>query len=102
MKVTVRSPEGVRYCEGCKSEHLGLRCPSGTKYIDRLRTTRLDGSVTSSQTKQNYYSDEGLKAHFGLDRKERKEQMMDDTKGLGYYDKNRPLSDSEAKVFFGD
>ena len=84
MKISVRSPEGIRHCEGCKGEHVGPRCPEGTSYIQRLRSAQIHGSVTPSKEKKNYYEDEGLKDIFGGDRKERREDMLDATDGRGY------------------
>lgn len=101
-KTTVRSPEGIRHCDGCGGEHLGLRCEPGTKYVDRLRSTQLDGSVTPTQNKRNYYSDDGLTEVFGLNAKERKEQMMEQTGGHGFFDRDRPMTAAAAKHFFGD
>lgn len=53
-------------------------------YLARLRSQRLDASVTPNKTKKNYYDDEPLKEMFnGMDRSERTEQYMEETKGLG-------------------
>lgn len=102
MKVTVRSPEGVRLCDGCGGEHLGLRCPPGTKYKDRLRTTSLDGSVTESRSKANYYEDESYKELFGgYDRKERREKLLDDTHGYGPMSKRENTSPEKFKAIMG-
>lgn len=70
---------GVRYCDDCKSEHLGPPC--GLSFAQRLRSVQLHGSATPSREKKNYFSDEGLKDIFGKDRKEREEELLDETGG---------------------
>lgn len=100
MEVKLRGHTEVRPCEDCGSSHIGV-VPCGMTYLERMRSTSLDGSVTESRTKTKYWDDGPLQNVWGLNAKEREEQMMDDTHGLGYYDKDRPMSDKEAEVFFG-
>lgn len=101
-KLTVRSPEGVRHCDGCGGDHLGLRCEAGTRYKDRLKTTSLDGSVTATRTKRSYYEDESYKDLFGgYDRKERREKLLDDTHGYGPMSKNEDTSPEKFKAIMG-
>lgn len=55
------------------------RC-GGLSFAQRLRTVRLDASVTETRTRRSYYDQEAVSAVFGEDSKER---MDDETKGLG-------------------
>lgn len=81
MKVTVRGGGlGLRDCPDCDSSHLGPAC--GMTYVERLRTTRIDSSATPSRNFTGY-DDDVLTESFGYDKKERKELMMEDTKGFG-------------------
>lgn len=56
----------------------GRECPA--HFRERLRSIRLDTSVTPNRTRENYYDRESIRDQFGEDAHER---MMDATKGLG-------------------
>lgn len=65
-------------CSDCETTHMGLPC--GMRFIDRLRTVRLDTSVTPSRTLRNYYDKGPVAEVFGADSRER---MYDATEGKG-------------------
>lgn len=82
IKVTLRGATTLKHCPDCESEHIGL-VPCGRTFRGRLRSVKLDSSITPTRTKRAYYDDEPLKETFGYDRKERRELYADDTKGKG-------------------
>lgn len=71
----------------------GTQCACGTEpatangvegprcYRARLRSIRLDTSVTETRTRRNYFDAEPINEVFGEDAKER---MLDETDGLGF------------------
>ena len=69
----------MTYCDDCGSEHLGPRC--GMTFAQRMRTVQLDRASLETRTKVNYYDREGVSDVFGADSKE---QMTEETNGLGY------------------
>lgn len=81
MKITTERAHSLRYCEDCGSEHMNAPC--GMKYVDRLRSVRLDSSVTETRTKHNYFDDDALTGTFGKTAAERHEEMMEETQGVG-------------------
>lgn len=99
--VTVRgSGFGLRFCDSCGTEHIGV-VPCGMTFRERLCTTRLDGSVTETRNKRNYYEDESYKELFGgYDRKERREKLMDDTHGYGPLGKSNDPKHFKAVMGF--
>ena len=64
----------------CGSTHMGRPCPPGMTFRDRMRTVRLDASVTESRTRRNYYDREAVREVFGPDSRE---QLLEETRGLG-------------------
>ena len=90
---------GVRACDSCGSEHLGPDC--GLTYAQRLRSVRLDGSVTESRSKARYWDEEPLGDLFqdGLTGKERSELVMDETNGVGYVDNPKDMTPTQEKEF---
>lgn len=52
----------------------------GTHYRDRLRSLRLDSSVTETRTKVDYFDSQAADEAFGADRVE---HYWDETKGYG-------------------
>lgn len=69
----------VRTCEGCGSEHIGPRCATGTRWIDRLRSVKLDPRATPTSNR-NYFDAQVTESVFGADSAER---LLDETKGVG-------------------
>lgn len=65
-------------CPDCGSTHLGSRC--GMTFRQRLRTVRLDSSVTETRTRHRYFDSAALDESFGADRKDR---YWDETEGQG-------------------
>lgn len=68
-------------CIDCGDHHLG-RC-GGLSFVQRLRSVRLDLSLTQTRTRRNYYDRESLDDMFGEDEATRKERYWDETKGMG-------------------
>lgn len=87
MKVSVKGG-ALRFCTDCESTHMG-RVPCGMSYAQRLRSQTTDPSWMPARRAvgnlKNYYDDESVSALFndGLTGKERKEQMLDETEGVG-------------------
>lgn len=72
-----------RFCSSCSSEHIG-QVPCGMTYMQRLGSVRLDGSVTATRDKKKYWDESSLKDFWGgQTESERKEQLMEETKGIG-------------------
>lgn len=94
-------PATPRYCEDCKTDHIG-EVPCGMTWLERMRSTRTDEAVLESRTRKDYFDDEPLKDVFGSDRKERTEEMMEETKGVGAVHSSDRLTEQANKVFFGD
>lgn len=89
-------------CPDCTTTHMGVAC--GSTYAQRLRSVRLDASVTPSRDKVRYYDDESLKDLFGgKSEAERREQLMEETKGIGAVSRAdlAKLSDKQTEVFLG-
>lgn len=83
MKIKTSEHTTLAYCEDCKSEHLAPN-PCGLTWLQRLRTSRLDTRwMPNPPTRRNYYDDQPLQETFGQDRKERREQYLEETKGKG-------------------
>lgn len=70
--------EDISVCPDCGDTHIG-RC-GGLSFAQRLRSVRVDTSVTPSRTPRNYYEPDSIREVFGDDAKER---MDDDTEGRG-------------------
>jgi len=68
----------VRCACGADATANGRECPRC--FRTRLRSVRLDGSVTATRTKQNYYDRTSLDETFGDDRVDR---YWDETDGEG-------------------
>lgn len=91
MSLVVKTRAEIRYCESCKSSHMG-RVPCGLTYSQRIRSMRVDQSWMPAKIESRasgeteYYDDQQLSALFddGLTGEERKEQLMDETQGVGY------------------
>lgn len=71
----------LAHCDDCGSEHLAAPC--GMTFAQRLRSVRLDGSVTPTRSQKNYYDDDALTGVFGNTAQEREERMMEETEGVG-------------------
>jgi hypothetical protein len=71
----------IEVCPDCGDQHMG-RC-GGLSFAARLRSVRLDLSVTESRTLRNYYDHEALDDMFGEDEGTRRERYADETKGMG-------------------
>lgn len=73
----------LAYCADCEGTHMGGRC--GMTFAQRLRSVRLDTSVTPTRTQKNYFDDDALTEVFGgKDADERHEQMLEETRGVEY------------------
>ena len=105
MSIVVKSKTQIEECTDCGSAHLGIK-PCGYPSVDariasmktvRLATEWMPSRTAARQTmvrddngverpEQEYYDDEALTAMFddGLTGKERKELLMEETKGVGY------------------
>lgn len=79
-------------CPDCGQQHLG-RC-GGLPYADRLRSVSLDGTVTFTRTKREYYDREPIDRIFGEDSAE---QLEEQTKGLG-----PAVTDEEGNLWHRD
>ena len=73
--------EEITECPDCGDQHMG-RC-GGLSFAARLRSVRLDSTVTETRSKRNYHDEEALTNLFGKDASERKEQYMEETQGRG-------------------
>lgn len=90
MSITIKGNVELRFCDDCGTSHLGV-VPCGMSYAQRLRTTRLASEWMPAKTDSRqrgdsvYYDDEALSGMFGdgLTGKEREEQMMEETQGVG-------------------
>lgn len=72
----------IAMCPDCGDAHMG-RC-GGLTFAQRLRSVRLDTSVTPTRTPRRYYDAESLDDMFGEDEATRIERYNDDTKGRGF------------------
>lgn len=52
-------------------------------YRERLCSVRLDGTATATRTKQRYWDSSSLDDFWGKDESERREEMLEETKGIG-------------------
>ena len=96
--VKVSEHTTLAHCDDCGSEHLAP-VPCGMTFIQRLRSVNLDGSVTETREKRRYWSSEGMNEMFGNTEAERREELMEDTKGIGYVDDlNSPKAHELAKA----
>lgn len=96
MKVTVKGD--LRACSDCGSSHMG-RVPCGLSYMQRLGSTqRTIGWMDRDKT--NWFDDEPLKEVWGLDKNERKEDLMEQTGGHGFFDSPKDMT-PEAAEYFG-
>ena len=59
----------------------------------------LDPRALPTKDKTNYFDDEVLKDVWGLDKNERKEQLMEDTGGHGFFDRPEDLTPEAARHF---
>src|SRR5262245_60484517 len=66
-------------CPDCGSTHLGRRC--GMTFLERLRTVQVSEANMETVERHNYFDAEGVREAFG---EGSKEQLMDETKGLGF------------------
>ena len=105
MSLQVKRFQGLpavpRYCSDCETEHIG-QVPCGMTWLQRMRSTVLDTEATPSRSRRDYFDDEPLKGIFGADKRERKEEVMEETKGIGALSRRDPMTPEAAKVFFGD
>ena len=98
----------LRDCPSCGSSHMGP-VPCGLTFGERMRSvktaTEWMPSVSDSRARGErvYYDDEHIKPMFGgLDRKERREQMMEETKGFGPIYEDTPYNPEHEKAIFGE
>lgn len=96
MKVTVKG--SLRDCR-CGSSHMGPECPEGTTFRSRLRTMTIDPRALPNKDKKLYWDDEPMKDVFGLDRNERKEDLMEQTGGHGFFDRPEDMTPEAARYF---
>lgn len=100
MSIAVKSRFPLTKCDDCGSEHIGGPC--GMSMAERFRTVKLatewmPARMAARQTvvkdengvertESEYYDDDELTNLFGdgLSGKERKELLMEETKGVGY------------------
>lgn len=73
-------PATPKFCPDCKSEHIG-EVPCGMSWLERVRSTQVDGQVNDSRTKKKYWDQEAVSASFGEDARDK---VMEDTQGRGY------------------
>lgn len=85
-----------RYCPDCKSEHLNAPC--GLAYAQRLRSHQT-AVGWMSRDKKDWFDDQPLKDVWGLDKHERKEQLMEETGGHGFIDNPKDLTPEAAQHF---
>lgn len=71
----------ITLCPDCGDQHMG-RC-GGLTFAQRLRSVRLDTSVTETRTPKNYYDEDALTDMFGEDKQTRRDRYMDETDGRG-------------------
>lgn len=72
-----------RDCSSCGVAHIG-QVPCGMTYLQRLGSVHLDGSATPTRDKKRYWDESSLKDFWGgQSESERKEQLMEETKGIG-------------------
>lgn len=72
-----------RDCSDCGSSHIG-QVPCGMTWIQRMKSTRLDTGWMPNAPRKNYYDRQSVDEMFGgTTEAERKEELMDDTEGLG-------------------
>ena len=85
MKIKTSEHSTLGFCADCKSEHINPGC--GLTWLQRMRSSRLDTQWfpnPPASKRRNFYDDDAVSATFGgLDRKERKEQYLEETKGKG-------------------
>lgn len=76
-------PHEVPVDPDCGRQHLG-RC-GGITLRSRLRTVSADAEASPTRTRRSYYDDDLVTQQFGgMDRKERREDLMDSTQGFSY------------------
>lgn len=69
-------------CPDCDGSHL-VRC-HGESFAARIRTVNLGAEVSEVFRRRSFYDDDLVSHQFGgKDRKERREEYFDDTKGYG-------------------
>lgn len=95
MKVTVRG--ALNDCSDCGSQHMGPAC--GGSFTARLRSMTIDPRALPNKDKKLYWDDEPMKDVFGLDRNERKEDLMEQTGGHGFFDRPEDVTPEAAKYF---
>lgn len=109
MKVTCKGPTEIRLCPDCDHEHIGPPCGTAN-FAERLRSVKTDTSwmpakqvdrADPEKSGKSYYDDETFKDMWGLDRKERKEMMLDETKGFGPLYKDSPNNPDHLDAILG-
>ena len=104
MKIKTSAHSTLAYCEDCNSEHIAP-VPCGLTWLQRLRSTRLDTQWMPnppSSKRRSYYDDEVVKETFGgLDRKERREQYLEETKGKGAITRGERVDKQRVDTILG-
>lgn len=74
----------MKFCSDCSTRHMGV-VPCGG-YLNRLRSVRLDNTVTETRTKRSYFDAESLAGLFKRKPGEVKEEMDEElgSRGLAY------------------
>lgn len=86
LKVSEHST--LAHCPDCESDHIAPN-PCGMSFRQRLSSVQLSGSVTETRTKRKYWDESSLKEFWGgKDEGERRDELMEETKGIGYVDKH--------------
>jgi hypothetical protein len=72
----------IQECPSCGSAHLPPN-PCGLSFGERLRTVRIDPKTLVTRSRKRYYDEEALNQEWGTTARQRKEQLENDTQGLG-------------------
>ena len=103
MKIKTSEHTTLAYCGDCKSEHIAPN-PCGLTWLQRMRSTRLDTQWMPNppdSKRRNYYDDETMKQMFGTDRKERREQYLEETKGQGAITRGERVDKKRVDTILG-
>jgi hypothetical protein len=101
MNIKISEHSTLAHCPDCNSEHIAPN-PCGLTWLQRMRTSRLDTRWMPNPPKRRlYYDDEAMKETFGQDRKERREQYLEETKGGGAIRRGERIDKKRVDTILG-